>query len=104
MHISKIIKQAREKNYIAVSKEEVNELLTNSKILIEENTYLSDKIRLLEYESDMFIQEKTTNDEYLIRKVKTLKDGEDLIKKRLEIYNRMWDGCGCKVDYYEQNE
>jgi|WetSurSiteA1Bulk_404760.scaffolds.fasta_scaffold02390_3 hypothetical protein len=104
MHIPKIIKQAREKNYIAVSKEEVNELLTNSKILIEENTYLSDKIRLLEYESDMFIQEKTTNDEYLIRKVKTLKDGEDLIKKRLEIYNRMWDGCGCKVDYYEQNE
>ena len=101
MHIPKIIKQAREENYISVSKEELNELLTNSKILIEENTYISDKIRLLEYESNIFIQEKTTNDEYLIRKVKTQKDGENMIKKRLDIYNRMWDGCGCKIDYYK---
>jgi len=22
------------------------------------------------------------------------------VQERLEIYDRMWDGCGCKVDYY----
>lgn len=101
MDIQKIINNVRKKKYLPVSKEEVNELLAVSKLIIEENTYISDKIRLLEYESELFLQEKTTRDEFLIRKVKTQKDGEDLINRRLEIYNRMWDGCGCKVDYYE---
>jgi hypothetical protein len=22
------------------------------------------------------------------------------VRERLEAYDRMWDGCGCKVDYY----
>jgi len=33
--------------------------------------------------------------------MKTKKEAEEFIKERLEIYNRMWDGCGCKVDYYK---
>lgn len=101
MDIQKIINSTKRKKYSSVSKEELTALLANSKIITEENTYISDKIRLLEYETELFIQEKTTNDEFLIRKVKTKEDGEDLIKQRLKIYNRMWDGCGCKVDYYK---
>lgn len=100
MDIQKIINSLRKKKYLLVSKEEVNELLAVSKLLIEQNTYISDKIRLLEFQSDLLLQEKTTNDEFLIRIIKTKKEGEELIKDRLEIYNRMWDGCGCKVDYY----
>jgi hypothetical protein len=23
------------------------------------------------------------------------------VKRRIDIYERMWDGCGCKVDYYD---
>jgi len=30
--------------------------------------------------------------------------GEDearaFIRDRLDTYDRMWDGCGCKIDYY----
>lgn len=100
MDIQKIINSLRKKKYLQVSKEEVNELLAISKLIIEENTYISDKIRLLEFQSDLLLQEKTTNDEFLIRIINTKKEGEELIKDRLEIYNRMWDGCGCKVDYY----
>lgn len=100
MDIQKIINSLRKKKYLQVSKEEVNELLAVSKLIIEENTYISDKIRLLEFQSDLLLQEKTTNDEFLIRIINTKKEGEELIKDRLEIYNRMWDGCGCKVDYY----
>jgi signal transduction histidine kinase len=101
MDIEKIINKVRKKKYLPVSKEEVNELLVVSKLIIEENTYISDKIRLLELQSYLLLQEKTTNDEFLIRIVKTKTEGEDLIKERLEIYNRMWDGCGCKIDYYK---
>jgi hypothetical protein len=101
MDIQKIINNVRKKKYLPVSKEELNELLAVSKLIIEENTYISDKIRLLEYENELFIQEKTTKDEYLIRIMSSRKEADELIKERLEIYNRMWDGCGCKVNYYD---
>jgi hypothetical protein len=101
MKISDVISSAKKKKFLTISRDELNDLLTLSQILIEENTYISDKIRLLEYENELFIQEKTTKDEFLIRSMKSKKEAEDFIRDRLEIYNRMWDGCGCKVNYYD---
>ena len=101
MKISDVISSAKKKKFLTISRDELNELLAQSQILIEENTYISDKIRLLEFENELFIQEKTTKDEFLIRSMKSKKEAEDFIRDRLEIYNRMWDGCGCKVNYYD---
>jgi hypothetical protein len=101
MNPEAIISSAKEKKYLIISEPELNELLSQSNITIEENTYISDKIRLLQFEDELIIQEKTTKNEYLIRVMKTKKEAEELIKQRLEIYEKMWDGCGCKVEYYE---
>ena len=100
MNIASIITSAKKKKYLIISELELKELLTLSKIIIEENTYISDKIRLLMYKDELMLQEKSTKDEYLIRIMKTRKEAEEIIKERLEIYDRMWDGCGCRVKYY----
>lgn len=36
------------------------------------------------------------------RVVRRLADDEfrEFVQDRLDTYERMWDGCGCKVDYY----
>jgi len=101
MNLERIISSIKKKKYLMISEPELNELLSQSKMISEEDTYISDKIRLFEFEDDLIIQEKTTKDEYLLRVMKTKKEAEEFIKQRLEIYNRMWDGCGCKVDYYK---
>lgn len=101
MNLERIISSIKKKKYLMISEPEFNELLSHSKMIIEENTYISDKIRLLECNHELLLQEKTTKDEYLIRVMKTKKEGEEFIKQRLEIYNRMWDGCGCRIDYYK---
>jgi hypothetical protein len=101
MNLEAIISTAKKKKYLIISEPELNELLSQSNIIIEENTYISDRIRLLQFEDDLIIQEKTTKNEYLIRVMKSKKEAEELIKQRLEIYDKMWDGCGCKVEYYE---
>ena len=101
MNLERIISSIKKKKYLMISEAELNELLSHSKMIIEENTYISDKIRLLKFDDDLIIQEKTTKNEYLIRNVKTKKEAEELIKQRLEIYNKMWDGCGCRIDYYK---
>jgi len=101
MNLEIIISSIKKKKYLIISEPELNELLSHSKMIIEENTHISDKIRLLKFKDELILQEKTTKDEFLIRSMKTQKEAEDFIRARLEIYNRMWDGCGCRVNYYD---
>ncbi len=101
MNLERIISSIKNKKYLMIGESELNELLSHSKMIIEENTHISDKIRLLKFKDELILQEKTTKDEFLIRSMKTQKEAEDFIKDRLEIYNRMWDGCGCRVNYYD---
>ena len=101
MNIEKILSTAKKNKYSVINREELEKLLLQSETIIEKDTYISDKIRLLKLDDDLIIQEKTTKDELLIRMVKTKKEAEELIDQRLEIYDKMWDGCGCRVDYYE---
>ena len=101
INLEKIFRNVKNNKYLEISETDLNELLSNSKLIQEENTYISDKIRLLKIKDDLILQEKTTKGEYLIRYIKTKKEAEELIKARLKIYEKMWDGCGCKVDYYE---
>jgi len=101
MNLPKVIASAKKKKYLTIKKEELKILLDQSKILLEKDTYISDKIRLLKIKDDLILQEKSIKDEFLIRIIKTKKDGEEFIKQRMETYDRMWDGCGCKVKYYD---
>ena len=101
MNLEIIISSIKKKKFLMIGESELNELLSHSKMIIEENTYISDKIRLLKFKDELILQEKTTKDEFLIRSMKTQKEAEKFIKDRLEIYNRMWDGCGCRVNYYD---
>jgi hypothetical protein len=101
MNLEKIISTSKKNKYSIINKEELEKLLSHSETIIEKDTHISDKIRLLKLGNDLIIQEKTSKDELLIRIVKTKKEAEDLIDQRLEIYDKMWDGCGCKVNYYE---
>ena len=95
-----IIDEAKEKKYQLISEETLNSLLSDSEILIEKDTLISDKIRLLKFEDNFLIQEKSNKDELLIRLMKSKKEGEEFINSRMETYDKMWDGCGCKVEYY----
>jgi len=100
MKVESIIEKARKSKYVKLSESELVNLLSASQILQDEETNISDKIRLLQFNGELLIQEKTDKDELLIRLMKTKEEADYFIKERLEIYDKMWDGCGCKVDYY----
>jgi hypothetical protein len=100
MNLEKILITSKKKDYLIIQEEDLKELLSQSKIILEKDTHISDKIRLLKINGELIIQEKSNKDELIIRIMKTKKEAEEFIKQRLEIYDRMWDGCGCKVEYY----
>jgi hypothetical protein len=100
MKIEKILDEAKKKDYSVISKEELHDILLSSEIIVEKDTLISDKIRLLKFQNELLIQEKSNKDEFLIRIMKSNKEAENFIKNRMETYDKMWDGCGCKVEYY----
>ncbi len=96
-----IFDKALNSNFIIIEENELNSVLENSEIIREEDTHLSDFIRVLKYEDKLFVQETTFKKEILIRKMASLEESDKFIQERLDYYERKWDGCGCKIDYYE---
>jgi len=37
----------------------------------------------------------------VIRRLAGAGEARALVARRLETYDKMWDGCGCKVDYHD---
>lgn len=101
MNASEIITRALNSKYLIIDEDELKLVLDNSEIVKIEDTHLSDFIRVLKYDDNLFIQETTFKNEILIRKLDSMKDVDSFVKERLDFYERKWDGCGCKIDYYE---
>ena len=101
MDILSILRKTRKNKYIILSESDLKTLLAGCKILQEIETNISDKIRLLKFKNELIIQEKSNKGDFLVRLMKTKKEADDFINERLDIYDKMWDGCGCKVEYYK---
>jgi hypothetical protein len=101
METNEIFNNALNSNYLIVEEEDLKIILENSEILRTEDTHLSDFIRLIKFEARLFIQELSLKNEIILRKINSLADADKFIQERLDFYERKWDGCGCKIDYYE---
>ncbi len=97
-----LISKLDEQKFIVISEQQLNEILNSSQIILEKDTRLRDFIRILKYEENIFLQEKTNQGEIMLRRFPTEEDARKLLNDRMEIYDKMWDGCGCKINYYEQ--
>ncbi|MBK7228654.1 MAG: hypothetical protein IPH97_07280 [Ignavibacteriales bacterium] len=101
MEAKEIFNNALNSNYLIIEEEDLKPILENSEILRVEETHLSDFIRLIKFEGILFIQELSLKNEIIVRKINSLADADKFIQERLDFYERKWDGCGCKIDYYE---
>ena len=101
MEAKEIFNKALNSNFIIIEEDELKSVLENSETLRTEDTHLSDLIRLLKFENNLFVQETTFKKEIIIRKMNSLEDADKFFQERLDYYERKWDGCGCTIDYYE---
>ena len=87
--------------YDIISENELDSIIKDSDIIQETDTLLSDYIRILKRDEEIFIQETSDKKEILIRKMNDMDEAKKFVKERLDFYERKWDGCGCKIDYYK---
>jgi len=101
MKIEEIIEKLNDQNFLILPKENLNEILSQVSVLKDKDTLMSDHIRLLDWKGIILIQEISSKNELVIRVADSTEQANKFISERMESYERMWDGCGCKVNYYE---
>jgi len=74
-------------------------VLNAADVLRDEDTCLAGRIRILVLDGVVMVQEQTQEGRILIRRLESEDAARLLVDGRLASYERMWDGCGCKVDY-----
>ena len=101
MEAKQIFSKALNTNYLIIEEADLKTVIDNSEVIRIEDTHLSDFIRLIKFDGRLFIQELSLKSEIILRKINSLDDADKFIQERLDFYERKWDGCGCKIDYYE---
>ena len=86
---------------IEIGENALDVLLKTAKVLSETDTFMNAPIRILEWRGAILIQEYSDKKEALLRRSASVEEARRFVDDRLEVYERMWDGCGCKIKYYE---
>lgn len=84
-----------------LTSEELGELLAAAPEHREIDAGLGGVIRVLRRGTQFVIQEQTGKGEIVVRLLPTNEAAEAFVAERLEAYERLWDGCGCKINYFE---
>jgi hypothetical protein len=83
-----------------IDRDTLRELINAANVLREDDTHLAGRIRILGVGDSILVQEETPKSEVLVRRMPSLESAESFVNLRMQSYERMWDGCGCKVDYH----
>lgn len=95
-----ILSEAQE-GYRILSEEEWESILANSEKVRTEEASLDHKIEIRKVGGQLLARETSDKGEIILRVFASDFALNAFVKRRVDIYERMWDGCGCKVDYYD---
>jgi hypothetical protein len=56
-------------------------------------------IRIFRGTFGVLIQEETEKKQFIVRRFESDEAADAFVRDRLDKYERMWDGCGCRIDY-----
>ncbi len=100
MDMDKLVTEMKDRLTYIMSPSKLDDLLNSCEIVFERDTLISGFIRILKYKEQYITQETTDKNEIVLRLYESREKADALVMDHLDTYDQMWDGCGCKVDYY----
>jgi len=100
MEVGELIAQIGDIAIVALDGEALPELLEAAEVIRADDTCIAGWIRILRINDHFAVQEQTPDGELLVRRLVSREAAERFIEDRLNDYERMWDGCGCTIDYH----
>jgi hypothetical protein len=99
--IDTILKKLNMQSVVIINTDDLENVLSKSEIIEEKNTHFRDMIRIIKTAEFCLVQEKTNKDDIVLRKVRSLVEAQKFVQNRMDLYENMWNGCGCRINYYE---
>ena len=87
--------------FLVITLEEMAELSQELDTLERHGTLGEGSLLAATWRDLLLAVEQPKADEYTLRKFADRRELDLFLQRRLEQYERMWDGCGCRIDYYE---
>lgn len=100
MEVRELVVEIEQQAIIAFDGEALPELLEAAEVIRADDTCVAGWIRILRIGGHFAVQEQTPDGEILVRRLISREAAERFVEDRLNDYERMWDGCGCKIDYH----
>lgn len=100
INVNEIIDECGRLAVITINRAKLQLLLDRADVVREVDTHISGWIRILDLDGTIILEEETTEGEVLLRRLESVEKAAALIEDRLATYERMWDGCGCRIDYH----
>ena len=64
------------------------------------DTFIAGDLILVRTDHDLAAVEEPKSSERVVTRLGDAATADAFVKERLSDYERMWDGCGCRIDYY----
>jgi len=64
------------------------------------DTLVAGDLLIIRTDAGLAAVEQPKSAERVVRLLGSTREAKAFVQERLALYERMWDGCGCKVDYY----
>jgi hypothetical protein len=100
MKVHEVVETLRSQAPFPIDRRALVDLLEVSTVVRLEDTYMAGSIRVLSVDGVILVQEHTADGKTLIRRMTSFEEADEFVDRRLARYERMWDGCGCKIDYF----
>lgn len=100
MKVEELISGLDRQALIAIDSEALEGLLAVAELVRGEDTCVAGWIRVLAVGELTVVQEETPDGDVLIRRMPSPEAAERFVEHRMTSYERMWNGCGCRIDYF----
>jgi len=97
-----MLDRVRAGEIVSIAAGELAELRDRAELVAEEDTYLSDMIRIFRLDDLVLIQETADKTQIIVRGAPSIEEACAFVARRMQTYERMWDGCGCRVSYFDR--
>lgn len=100
-----ILQNLEQKNVYQASQQEIDQLLNHYTTEKEIETHMTGSIKILtsndlDDQNKKIAIESNQKNQFFIRFIDK-ENIQEFIDERLSLYDKMWDGCGCKIFYDE---
>jgi hypothetical protein len=103
MKLQDFRRQLRLGSTVALSAKEWDEIAPHFSVVERHDTQLAGDLLIVRLDNEYAAVEEPSRNARVARLLVDMDEVRVFVEKRLSEYERMWDGCGVKVDYLEKD-